>query len=402
MKKLGMGIILFVLIVTGGKTKTIFASVVGIEMISESSAWEGEEQPQDTKDYLEELTDSLDLKDLDQAVEDTDLGTKTSFSELFADILAQGLQSLDIKEILELVKSYFCAEVEENRQLLMEIIFLLFVFSILSNFTGVFEKSYISEICFILVYCVLAVLLLKSVIVVSDVVRTALDNCIGFMKALVPTFCFTMIFSSSTNSSIGFYQLSFLVIYLVEWVFESFLLPVIHIYILMELLSNFFEEEKFKGFTELMKGMIGWTFKICWGVILGINVIQNLIAPAKDRLTGGTLGKVASVIPGIGNSFHSIGELLLGSGMVIKNCVGVAALLILGLICLIPMMKIFCMVVLYKITGAVAGPISDKRIYGCMEGVANGSILYAKTLGTCLLLFVVTIALTTAATSYIY
>lgn len=349
---------------------------------------------------LEELQEEMDFSSLDDVLRDMD--EKTSFSDLFEALWKGETKNLDITQVMDSVKDVICVQVRENRKILAEILLLLAAFSILSNFTGMLEKTYVSDICFMLLYSLLSVLLLQSVMNVSELVSQSLQNCISFMKALVPTFCFTMMFSSNVNSSLGFYQLSFLVIYLVEWIFERFLLPGVHFYILLELFGNFFEEDKFKGFTELMKSLIQWTFKACWGIILGLNVIQNLIAPAKDRLTGGAFGKVASFLPGIGNSFSSVSELLVGSGMVIKNCVGVAALLLLGIVCLVPFLKIMCMVVLYKVTGAIAGPISDKRIYGCMEGVTNGCILYAKTLGTCLLLFVVTIALTTAATSAMY
>lgn len=393
MKKVRIGWIVFFLLNLVWMPQTVSA-------YQDSGQEQGAEEKQIEEQTVENMIEELDFSKLDDALKGMDKDVR--FSDLFEKLWEGEIGNLDVTQVEEVIKDTLCVQVSENRQILAEMLLLIVAFSILSNFTGMLEKTYVSDMCFMLLYCLLSVLLLQSAMNVSDLVAQALDDGISFMKALVPTFCFTMMFSSNVNSSLGFYQLSFLVIYLVEWISLRFLLPGVHFYILLELFGNFFEEDKFKGFIDLTKSAIQWTFQACWGIILGLNVIQNLIAPAKDRLTGGTFGKVASFLPGIGNSFSSVSELLVGSGIVIKNCVGVAALLLLGIVCLVPFLKVMCMVVLYKVTAAIAGPISDKRIYGCMEGVTNGCILYAKTLGTCLLLFVVTIALTTAATSVIY
>ncbi len=97
-------------------------------------------------------------------------------------------------------------------------------FSMLKNFSGTFEKNYVSDICFLLVYGVLCVLLLKSFEIYGTVAEEALNGSIDFMKALIPAFGISMVFSRGGELR-AFYQLAFLVIYLVEWLFLSVLLP---------------------------------------------------------------------------------------------------------------------------------------------------------------------------------
>jgi stage III sporulation protein AE len=58
----------------------------------------------------------------------------------------------------------------------------------------------------------------------------------------------------------------------------------------------------------------------------------------------------------------------------------------------------FFLAALYKILSAVLEPVSDKRLSGGMNGIANGGMLYLKIMNTCLILFFLTIALTSAAT----
>lgn len=162
-------------------------------------------------------------------------------------------------------------------------------FSMLKNFSGTFEKNYASDICFLLVYGVLCVLLLKSFEIYGTVAEEALNGSIDFMKALIPAFGISMVFSSGAESSAAFYQLAFLVIYLVEWLFLSVLLPFIRVYVVTELFNHFFEDEKFQNFTELLAGVISWGMKSAMMAVLGLNVMQGLLAPAKDRLLNGAV-----------------------------------------------------------------------------------------------------------------
>ena len=89
--------------------------------------------------------------------------------------------------------------------------------------------------------------------------------------------------------------------------------------------------------------------------------------------------------------------MLLGAGALIKNCVGVAALLVLVLIAIIPIFKILLLSLMYKVAAVVVEPVADKRFAGCLKGMAEGGVLYLRLLVYATALFFVTIALTTGA-----
>lgn len=350
--------------------------------------------------YLDRWMEELDFRELDELL-DMELFPEQErpvrFSDLMKGLLAEGISDFDYSMVAEWLKDALFYEIENSRRLLAEVVLLAVGFSVLRNFSGTFRQAYISEICFLFVYGVLAVLLIQSFSVFTEIVSGALHNSVDFMKALVPTFCISMVFSAGPETSAGFYQMAFLVIYLIQWLFLKVLMPLIHIYVVMELFNHFFEEEKFANLTELLKGIVTWGMKSAGVLVLGMNVVQSLISPAKDQLFSGSVTKAASMIPGIGNVVNGVGELLLGSGILIKNCVGVAALLILVLLGAMPVLKIVCMSFFYKLAAVAVEPVADKRIAGCLKGMAEGGILYLKLVVYCLALLFVTIALTTAA-----
>ena len=64
----------------------------------------------------------------------------------------------------QMVWQFFWGEWETNRKYLIYILLLTIAFSLLKNFAQVFEQSYISNVCFLLVYALLMVLLMLSLI----------------------------------------------------------------------------------------------------------------------------------------------------------------------------------------------------------------------------------------------
>ncbi len=352
----------------------------------------------DTNAYLDLWLEKLDFDDLDELLEQEVFAgqrEKVKFSDIVEVLLTEGIQGVDGELLKNWISDAFIYELAENRQVLAQVVLLAVVFSVLHNFTGTFQGGYIANLLFLMVYCVMAVLLLATFLDFGDLVEDTLSQSVDFMKMLVPTFCFSMIFAAGTESAAGFYQLAFLVIYLIQWLFLNILSPMVHMYVLIELFNHFYEDEKFQNLSELLHSAIRISMKTAGTIVVGLNVVQGLILPAKDRLFGSATLKAASAIPGIGNTIGNVGEMLLGAGALIKNCVGVAALLVLVIIGIIPILKILLLSLMYKVAAVVVEPVADKRFAGCLRGMAEGGVLYLQLLVYATALFFVTIALTT-------
>jgi len=101
--------------------------------------------------------------------------TGMSFSELVGSISKQGaLESL--AGIGGYIKEALVGELEENKKSMMQIVVLVLIFSILQNFLGLVENSYITELCYVLTYLVLMLFVLKSFSVTSEIVSHLLQN----------------------------------------------------------------------------------------------------------------------------------------------------------------------------------------------------------------------------------
>ena len=349
---------------------------------------------------IEKLMEELDFSGLDSFLEDFE--SDITFYELVVQIMEEGWGADSIEMLTRWLWKQIFSELQANKTLFLEVVLIAFCFSLLKNTAGSFGNVYISDACFLMVYSVLALLLFKSMYIFQSIVAESLGQCVSFMQMFVPCFCTGMFLTSNVHASAGFYQLAFLAIYLVEWAFETVLLPCIHIYVLLQIFNHFFEEGQFGNLAELVETVINWGIKASMTIILGLSAVQNLMNPVKDRMTQGTLSKAVSAIPGVGNAVGGMGEVLLGSGMMIKNGIGLAGIVILILIGIGPLLKTGCLTLSYKVMAAVTEPLTDKRISSCIKDLSIGAILYMKLLGYSLMLFFVMIAIAVSATSFVY
>ena len=106
---------------------------------------------------------------------------------------------------------------------------------------------------------------------------------------------------------------------------------------------------------------------------LGLNGIKSLILPLSDSLKMSVLFKAVSMIPGIGNSAQTVSKTIVGSAVLVKNSIGVAAVIVIAVIIGIPLLKLVVMAFLYQLLGAVLEPVADSRIVKAVL-VLSGSL----------------------------
>lgn len=347
-------------------------------------------------DTIEEYLEQLDFNEVDSLL--AEKGTGITFQGLVQSIIDG--EEIDKGEIVKNFLTVVFEEVLTFRYDLLQIILLCVVFSILYNFTNIFENPAVTEISFYMVYMLLLVLLLKSFFVLKNVVLVVLEDMLVFLKLLVPTFSLSMVFSGQMTIGTAFYELTFWVIYAIEWLMNILVVPAIQIYVVVEMMNYLTEEEMLSKLTELIKEGIEWLLKLVFTIVVGINVVQNLLTPVIDSFKSTLISRTAGMIPGLGTSINAVTEIMVGSGIVIKNGVGVAAIIVLLVLCAGPVIKVWVMTFLYRMIAAVMQPIADKRMLGCISGAGEGGRLLGKVTVTTVVMFLVTIAMVTAATTF--
>lgn len=319
----------------------------------------------------------------------------------FQDMVTRGTSGESIlswKGLLSLLQQIFLKELLAQRQMWMHILILAIAAAVLMHFADVFQNRSVSHISFCMIYMILFLILITSFQSSMEIARGVMDTMQGFMTVLAPAYFLAMTLTSYFTSAGIYYEFILLLISGVRWLMETCILPCIEIYVLLMLVNNLSREARLSRFAELVGMIVGWSLKAALALVMGFHMIQGLVSPAADALRSTTLSRGLEMVPGVGDVGSSVTDMVLGSAMLIKNSIGAAALVVLIFLCLIPLTKLAVIMAAYYVLSAVLQPVSDERITGCLTGMGNGVKLLFQTVFTMLVLFLLTVALTTAMT----
>ena len=260
---------------------------------------------------VEELVGEMDFSEISGFLEDKE-EVQVSFEEVVQAVLKGG--DVPYESLGDYIKDLLLSGLAKNQQLVLKLLVVALAFSILKNYARHISGSYVSEIAFFLCYCFMMILLLHSFSEMNQTVLDTTENLTGFMKVWIPVYCTAISFSLNISSSAAAYSLIFTAVYLVEWIIRYFLVPLVQIYIMIEFLNHLMEEERFRRLSELIAEAVRFLLKTAVTFILGINIIQGMIAPAMDRLAGNTIAKTIQMVPGLGNVVDGMGQIFISSG----------------------------------------------------------------------------------------
>ena len=295
--------------------------------------------------------------------------------------------------VQQFLRSLFFERLEKERANFFRILLLVLAAAVFSNFAEVFENSQIGEVSFYMVYLFLLTILMKSFGQMSRIISSGLEDFVFFMKALMPSYFLAVTAAGGVASAMIFYNMVLAVIYVIQVILLKLVVPGIHLFVLFQLVNYLHKEDILSKMAEFFKTILEWTLHTCVAVLVGMQVIQNMISPAVDSLKRDVIGKTATAIPAVGNAIDGVTEVALGTAVLIRNCIGVVGILVLLLLGLPPIIRLGVTTLIYKLLAAVVQPVADKRMTGCLSTMGEGCRLLLRVLLTVELLLLITIAI---------
>ena len=365
---------------------------------AESRELDAEQMEEIQNQAEDQMLGEFDFSELDDSIRSLFPREKLRFSDVTASMMSGDLTETG-KLLLEYVGDQFHYEFRTNRKNLVYMLLIAVIAAIFTNFSGAFQSRQVSEISFYVLYMLLITMCLTTFRVAMEGLEGKLEALLDFMRLLCPGYFMAVSLASGTSSSLMFYGMVLILIYMVEVLVLRLLLPLINVYIMIQVMNYLVGEHVLSELADLIRKLITWILRSLLGLVVGMNVIQGLLSPTIDTLKRSTLTKTVEAVPGLGTLFGGVTDVLLGTAVLIKNGIGMAGAVILILICSVPVVQMAAMTFLYKFAAAMVQPVSDKRITGCIRSVSEGYRLMLKVLYTTLLLFLITIAVVAASTS---
>lgn len=316
---------------------------------------------------------------------------------VLSDIMAgQLLEAL--KKLGEGLSGAVLFQREEFRTLFFTILILGVAAALFSNFADLFQDHQVSDLAFYFIYLLLIAVLLRFFSDTMEAVREMLSGVSNFMKLYIPTYMLAVGSASGPVSASAYYQLLLLAVYLIEWGFLTILLPFVQAYVLLVVINGIWMEEKLALLLELLEKIIRGSVKASVWLITGFSLLQSMISPVIDSLEFSAVKKALSSMPGIGGLTEGMFEMVVGSAILVKNSIGLYMTLILIVLCAAPVIKIALISCVIKLSAALVGIVSDKRLTNCVSRVGEGNLMLLRIALTSVGMFMIQVAIISYST----
>lgn len=340
-----------------------------------------------------------DFSDVDRSIKENEAQDYIgSFKELVLK-LVNGENSGD-KGVFRDVADIFINSFTAHKDVVINIIILAVLSAFISSFAPVLNKGMINDTAHMIIEIMLITLLMASF---YSAVITSTDTIQGFIdiyKSLIPAFFSAVTFASGSITSAAYYEVVLIAITFVNDILKNVILRMVKVYLLLGFADLLMKKSPFSQAMELILTVIKWGCKLSLVAFSGVAGLKGMINPISDEAKKSVIYKTLKIIPGIGNGVDTVSSTVAGAGAVIKNAVGVAAIIVIMAVCCMPVMKLVSLTVIFKVTAAAIEPVADKRIVKAVGNVSTAIGLLCIITLTAMSLFLLMTAIICICTNY--
>lgn len=332
-----------------------------------------------------------------EAVLEQIMGKGVNFQSMVNETMENG-NVLSPGKWMSLIKDVLIEQLRSHGQTIGYLCVLILSAAVLATIAKAFRNKQISDMGFYMIFLLLFLIMMKSFGACYALTEGVIGDLIDFMKVLMPTYLMAAAVSAYRTSAVLYYEGFLLLIYYLQKLVAVVVLPAIRCYVLFSMLGYLGKEEVFVRGRDGLKRLILFLLKAMIGVTAGLQMIQGMISPAIDEMKHTLFSKGVSSLGNIGNVAQNVTDVILGSGALLKNGIGVVAAIVIVSICLAPVVEVVCYVGFYQVLAVAAEPISDKRVTGAIGQMGEGLVLLVKLLFTVCAMFLLTIAIVCVTT----
>ncbi len=354
----------------------LMLSMTGYCMAEESTAVNGE-----TDQLIERQADMGGIdkirNELENYADAESLGLLGGYDadELMNDLLT-GSSGLDLKGIGSNVLSFFFKELYQNIGILIRITVLVVICALLKNLQADFMSEGAGRIAFFVCYVVTVSILLVSFGTVINMGVGIIDNMVGFMYATIPVLLALLISGGNITAGGIMHPILLLIVETAATLIRNVFVPLIFMSNILMIVNNISDKIQLTRLVNLIKQIVSWALGIMMTVFIIAVTLQGSLGAVIDGATQKAAKfAISTFIPIVGKTLADAADTVIGCTLLIKNAAGVAAMIGILLICIVPLLKIIAMVGLFKAASALLEPISETRITNCINDVA-GSMLH--------------------------
>ena len=292
-----------------------------------------------------------------------------------------------------LLKKIF-QELVHQSSLMGKLLFLAVMCAMLQNLQNSFEKSGISLLAYSVSFCFMTVFVMKAFYEAIQLAMQTISYMAGFMEALLPLMITLLAGVGAVTSAALFSPFMLFMVSVITMAVKNVVLPLLMFGAALECTNYLADKYQLTELTSLFKQAAMLILGFMMMIFIGVITIQGVSGSVADGLALRTAKFATSTfVPVVGKVFADTVELVMGASLLLKNAVGIFGVLTIGGLCLLPIIKMFSLVVVMKFTGALIEPMGDKKMAKCLAQLGNNLLLITGAVITVTLMFFLAITM---------
>ena len=296
--------------------------------------------------------------------------------------IINGKQAVDYATMMEVIIDVLLQLIVHYVPMFALIIGIGIIACLLGQIKSKFNEKSTSDIVHFVCFCLIVVVMATSVKRLIASTTSTIGGMQSTINAIFPIIL-TLMTSMGEVSSVGVFQpILAIMSTIISTIILKVVVPIFIFSFILNVtghLSNNIKLDKFNSFlSSLFKWIIGITFTIFFAVIS----IQGITAGSFDSVSLRTAKfTVSSYVPIMGGYLSQGMDLIMASGVLIKNSIGLVGILIIISSILSPILEIAIFSLMLKAVSAILQPLNNNRITNFL----NNSSKNITMLSTCII-----------------
>lgn len=353
----------------------------------ESIIEENEKEISGLYDYIINMKDEIEiLKDLDPREYVKSLMTRNGESTTIGKTIFRNILSFILREVVLVLNG------------ISSVIIIAVICALIQNLQTAFSNQTVSNVAFYACYALLIIILSKTFLIGIDIAKETIKELNNFLLVLIPVLSTLLLSAGGVSQVATLDPIIILLTNIGPTFYLNILIPIILLGFMLQFANNISNNFKISNLIKHTNQIVLWAQGIFITFFISMLTIRGLAAESLDIVTAKTAKfAVDNFVPIVGKAISDAIATVAGYSILLKNAVSSLGLVIVIAIVLVPIIKIFIMATLYRLTAAIIEPISDNRIVSAISSVGDSLILIMSCVIVVSVLFFVMISIIASA-----
>ena len=279
---------------------------------------------------------------------------------------------VDNSTLINRIWNLLGSEVGTTIKSIVSILVIIIIHSILKSVSESLENESIGKLIYYVQYILIVTIIMSNFSDIVKLVQDTANNLVGFMNCLVPLLMALMMYTGSITTSSVIEPIILFIINFIGNMIQTLIIPLVLVFTSLVIISKISDQVQVGKLANFLKSGIVWFLGIVLTIFVGVVSLEGTMSASVDGITAkATKAVVSSAVPVVGKILGDAVDTVLGSGVILKNAVGIVGVIIIIGICIMPIIKLAILTVCYKLLGAVTEVIADKKITSLIDQIGD-------------------------------